>query len=232
MPDEIEGIEGIEGEEPEGGGEPEERTYAGVFKSPEELEKGYVEARAEMTRKEQEAADLRRQLESTQGREMNPPEVGDPNEVWWENPAQAAYATFGGLLNQFQSAQANVRRASSQYKNDSAYNLVRDEFEAELASVPFNIMADPNQAQQAADYVYNTVCGRKFRETQGKIKENPSSRLEVLKQLGVEPPAPGPDNNVNEDVTQSDIAALRSMGLQGKDLKDAVDSYKKGKGDL
>ena len=202
-----------------GGDNKDERLYAGKYKTLEDLEKAYSEAQAAMTRAQQEAADLRRAQEEQgyNGQQYNPPQPdNDPiaqfNDQFFDNPYQAGMQMVGQALGAFQQSQANVRRESRKFKEDPLYNQIADEFESELSAVPFHQLADPTQAKQAAEFIYNQVAGRYARNMVGNIRQNPAERVNYLKNIGVEEPTS--DGDSRDTVDPEAYALLNQLGIR------------------
>lgn len=228
--------EPVEGEEPEeeaeeSAEEQEQRLYAGKFKSEDELERSYLEAQSELTRKSQRLAELERQSGqsySTQQADSGGDWADQFNSSFYENPLQSSsqliQAQYAQMRQQEKAARANTKRQLAKYRKDPLYADVCDEFESQLEMIPDNVLADANQVDGVVEMVYNAVAGRHMRTQRSAGGDAVSrDRREQIGSLGVSSPQQSESTSVKRDPTRQEVEMLKDLGLDN----DAVKRVKK-----
>jgi len=108
------------------------------------------------------------------------PQTGeqDPEALWFQSPQQAFHLSIQQVRQMEKMAQRNLRMELAKRKSDPDYDDVRDMFEAELMTVPDEMLADPRQAAYIADRIYTAVLGQRY--------------VRLRQQTGARPDAPSP----------------------------------------
>lgn len=153
--------------------EQQPRKWADKYTSPDELEKGYKEAERKLTEIatqnaqmrqwiEQNAASLnqpQQQMPEATDDEFNPWDRNQLSKLATENAKQVAQQHYAQLRQMEKFAEANKQSVVAQYENLPQFKMAGRKFQAELAKVPDEILADPTKCQQAADYLFRTAVG-------------------------------------------------------------------------
>ena len=245
-PDEGGGGEGDPDPAEDGGGE---RLYAGKYKTVEDMENAYKEAQSKIGQSGQTLAHLRAQARAAggdvdeQGNLVMPqtttrqaPETGNNfaeqfNAQIFADPHSAISQFIGQSYQQQRAtekaAQANMRRSIAEFKDDPLFSHIREEFEAEMLGIDDNVLANPQQATQAANFIYNSVAGKYARTKAGKAKVDPEERRAFVKSFGVEEPQATNEGH-GDSVSAEDEMMLREMGLSdSKVRKEVAESARK-----
>ncbi len=216
-------------EEVEESEEEEPRLLAKKYKSVDELERGYEEAQAALTRVSQEKAELERRgpgevpsQEPSIGEGVNWMQQSD--EQFYERPTEATLSILQKAREIEKRAQANVLRARAELKNDPLYSRVQDELTAELTELPDHMLADPAQSKVIVENIFNAVVGRYSRQQFQRARETPAERKAALENLGVEAPS-DPQSGKAESITGRDKEMLAALGLGPDSRKKVIERY-------
>ena len=240
---EFEELDGFEPEVEETPDQPVEasppRKYAGKYDSVEDMEAAHLEQDKMIGKQSKIVGQLRAagyevdddgNIIPPNNYQPNPttdaPEDAPPANDFWEKPEENIKNLVGTMLTRAQQemkqANANARYLLNQRKSDPAFKIVGADFEAALAQVPDEVMANGQQAQQHAEYIYNSLLGNKLR---GVIANGAElTGRGIMDALGVSSPEAGGETG-KESVSHGDRAVLGAMGLTGKDVKDVEERF-------
>lgn len=222
-------LEPGDGGEPEPKGEPE--PILGKFKSQEELANAYQELERDHTRKAQEAATYRQQLEQSQYNQVPTTPPDEWEEIGLSEAKPLTQNLVGQMLSQYDSiksnAEANMEEIIMQYENDPAFRTVGRTFKSELRRMGSAALADRTKAMEAGEAIFNMVIGKHLREKALQPKADPKARIEALKEFGIEEPTPGPTPKGGDDINERDRRMLQGLGLDKDEAKGAISDYER-----
>ena len=225
-----------------GGGE---RLYSGKYATVEALESAYKEAESKMGSTSQVLAKARENARAMGGdiddqgnfsmprttTQQPPADAGNQyadqfNQQVFADPYNAVSGFVSNTISQQRqmekNATANLRRVTAGFKDDPLFSKVRDDFEAEMLGVDDRILADPVQAKQAGDFIYDRVAGKYARASAAKAKTDPKERQEFIRGFGVEEPQATDDSHGADMVTEDDDMMLKEMGLTDAKVRKSV----------
>jgi hypothetical protein len=224
-----------------------ERLYAGKYKTPEDMERAYLESQSAMTKAQQEAAEFRRYAEQQQA--QPPPQQPDYsdelerlNDEFLSNPygfltqsvPQMVQQQVQQVLAQRDTAQRNVKQVMNLKATDPHFDKVKDDFEAVIAELDPSYLQNPNSLADVAEYAYTQAVGRAA--LAGKLTAAPPppppvptvERVSQLEQTGPGVAQPASTGSGLDTVDQRGMSALRAFGLGAEDQKDAISRAQRG----
>ena len=215
------------------------KLLAGKYANPEELEKAYLHEQAAMTKAQQEAADLRRQLEEMTGSYNNtspsPPSAtgqtwaDDFNERMWDNPATAMTEILQNAFAIRDQAEAGIETALAEKESHPLYREVATKYRAELKRNAM-YLGDPANSKAVADALFKQVVGEYALAAAEKVRENPAERTAMLRNLGIESPQ-SEGGETKTVTTREDIEMLRDIGVPKDRISTVVDRFTKEEGE-
>ncbi len=221
MADEPE-IEEIETEE----SAEKESLIFGKYTSMEEAEKGYKELEREFHAARQpvkeEPADF--------GYVSAPPGPtleADPNEAFYENPAQFVTQTIANVRQYERIAGANRKAALRELKTHPAYATLVDRLEERLdREVDPSYLFDPNTAKEIVTAMFGQELVRHTARTARTPAQDAAryggQRVTVPE---IEKPGDVADTDTEDTLDADGVELLRSLGLAPKARKAVGDSY-------
>jgi hypothetical protein len=201
--------------------EPEPRVYAGKFKSPDDLEKGYTEAQSAMTRSMQEAAELRKQLaEAGNTRSAPQYDMDDINSQIIENPFQAVSEIVSRTITAERQAVIGRRKIMNTFRDDPMFSEVKDDFEEALELLDSSYLLDENQRGAVGENIYNSIVGRHARSGKPKPEPKPepvTERVARARGVGIGAPDSGTDSGVDISADAKNI--MNGFGFTKEEAK-------------
>jgi hypothetical protein len=221
--------------EPNGGPEPP-ALIGGKFKTVDDAIEAYKQAESNMHTKTTALSKLAKQLrdmgcdvnedsgelalpqnqQAAPGPAVDPTE--DPNEKFvnhfLENPYSALAEFTQAVRGIEKKATANVKRELSKLKSQHLFGKVSDALEADLSEVADNMLANPQTAERIVKDTWEKVVGRYTIEQSQAAGSDPTSRMAVLRDLGLEEPTTASEPEAGGMVmTTAEKNMLRGLGI-------------------
>lgn len=198
----------IEEEEPEEELEEQPIKYAGKFKTDKDLEKGYLEAQRAMTQAQQEASELRRQIQQAQQQQVAiPDDDDDGSDEFFENPKQAFKQWYDNNRRVQKLAELTIKRILNEYSTDPMYDAVKNEFESALMEIDDNYIIQPDISTEGVRRIYNMLCGEVAR---GKMTQPKAEPKRQQADYSLESTNILPDSI---DLTNDERQVLKNLGI-------------------
>ena len=218
-------------EEPEGKEEEPDALIFGKYKTIEEAEKGYKELERDFHAARQpakeEPEDFGYVAPGLGGQGVPSGEAPDPNEAFYENPAQFILQTIGQARQIDRIAAANRRAALRELGSHPLFGSLRDELEATLDAVDPAYLVDPNQARQVIRAMFGE---RLVNLTTSRPAGTPTPQKAGVRRTisEIEEPGAAPDEAAADATVDAEgEELLQSLGLSPKSRKAAAESWAK-----